>query len=77
MCDLWTGHPVSAGITTRWPDKPYVEAWRPWSDSTAYYAEGQLDLYGLQALVMRAVVERGGSVCRYSASVPISGFPAG
>ena len=57
IVDLWTGHPVGVGITTRWPDKPYVEAWRPWSDSTAYDAEGQLDLYGLQALVMRAVVE--------------------
>jgi capsid protein len=35
------------------------EAWRRWSDGTACDAEGRLDLYGLQALVMRAVVESG------------------
>jgi len=59
IVDLWTGNAVGAGITTRWPDKPHAEAWRRWSDSTACDAEGRLDLYGLQALVMRAVVESG------------------
>jgi len=59
IVDLWTGNAVGAGITTRWPDRPHAEAWRRWSDSTACDAEGRLDLYGLQALVMRAVVESG------------------
>jgi lambda family phage portal protein len=59
IVDLWTGNAVGAGITTRWPDKAHAEAWRRWSDSTACDAEGRLDLYGLQALVMRAVVESG------------------
>ncbi len=59
IVDLWTGNAVGAGITTRWPDKPHAEAWRRWSDSTACDAEGRLDLYDLQALVMRAVVESG------------------
>ena len=59
IVDLWTGNAVGAGITTRWADKPHAEAWRRWSDSTACDAEGKLDLYGLQALVMRAVVESG------------------
>ena len=59
IVDLWTGNAVGAGITTRWPDARHAEAWRRWSDSTACDAEGRLDLYGLQALVMRAVVESG------------------
>jgi capsid protein len=59
IVDLWTGNAVGAGITTRWPDNPHAEAWRRWSDSSACDAEGRLDLYGLQALVMRAVVESG------------------
>jgi len=64
IVDLWTGNAVGAGITTRWPDKPHAEAWRRWSDSTACDAEGRLDLYGLQALVMRAVVESGECLVR-------------
>ncbi|MDB5243592.1 MAG: Phage portal protein lambda family [Spirosoma sp.] len=59
IVDLWTGNAVGAGITTRWPDQPHSAAWRRWSDSTACDAEGRLDLFGLQALVMRAVVESG------------------
>jgi lambda family phage portal protein len=59
IVDLWTGNAVGSGITTRWPDKPHADAWRRWADSTACDAEGRLDLYGLQALVMRAVVESG------------------
>ena len=59
IVDLWTGNAVGAGITTRWPDAAHTTAWRRWSDSTACDAEGRLDLYGLQALAMRAVVESG------------------
>ena len=59
IVDLWTGNAVGAGITTRWPDAAHTAAWRRWSDSTACDAEGRLDLYGLQALAMRAVVESG------------------
>ncbi len=59
IVDLWTGNAVGAGITTRWPDAAHTAAWRRWSDSTTCDAEGRLDLYGLQALAMRAVVESG------------------
>ena len=59
IVDLWTGNAVGAGITTRWPDTAHTTAWRRWSESTACDAEGRLDLYGLQALAMRAVVESG------------------
>ena len=40
------------------------DAWRRWTDSTACDAEGCLDLYGLQALIMRAVVESGECLVR-------------
>ena len=59
IVDLWTGNAVGAGITTRWPDAAHATAWRRWAEGTACDAEGRLDLYGLQALAMRAVVESG------------------
>ena len=77
IVDLWTGNAVGAGITTRWPDKPHAEAWRRWSDSTACDAEGRLDLYGLQALVMRAVVESGECFVRLLPTEPTQANPIG
>jgi lambda family phage portal protein len=59
IVDLWTGNAVGAGITTRWPGKAHADAWRRWADGTGCDADGRLDLYSLQALVMRAVVESG------------------
>ena len=64
IVDLWAGNAVGAGITTRWPDRPHADAWRSWAESTACDAERRLDLYGLQALVMRAVVESGECLVR-------------
>ncbi len=77
IVDLWTGNAVGAGITTRWPDKAHAESWRRWSDSTACDAEGQLHLYGLQALVMRAVVESGECFLRFLMAEPTPANPIG
>jgi lambda family phage portal protein len=77
MVDLWTGNAVGAGITTRWPDKAHAEAWRRWAESTQCDAEGLLDLYGLQALVMRAVVESGECFVRFIAVQPTPANPIG
>ena len=77
IVDLWTGNAVGAGITTRWPDKPHADAWRRWADSTACDAEGRLDLYGLQALAMRAVVESGECFVRMLVSEPTLANPVG
>jgi lambda family phage portal protein len=77
VVDLWTGNAVGAGITTRWPDGPHAEAWRRWADSTACDAEGRLDLYGLQALVMRAVVESGECFVRLLPAEVSSANPVG
>ncbi|MCA3277241.1 MAG: phage portal protein [Roseomonas sp.] len=71
IVDLWTGNAVGAGITTRWPETAQGAAWLSWAESTACDAEGKLDLYGLQALAMRAVVESGECFIRLL-SVPTS-----
>jgi lambda family phage portal protein len=77
IVDLWTGNAVGAGITTRWPDAAHTAAWRRWADSTACDAEGRLDLYGLQALAMRAVVESGECFIRLLPSEVTPANPVG
>ncbi len=77
IVDLWTGNAVGAGITTRWPDDAHGHAWQRWAESTACDAEGRLDLYGLQALVMRAVVESGECFVRFLMVAPSPANPIG
>jgi len=77
IVDLWTGNAVGAGITTRWPDSAHTKAWRRWAESTACDAEGRLDLYGLQALAMRAVVESGECFIRLLPTEVTPGNPIG
>jgi lambda family phage portal protein len=77
IVDLWTGNAVGAGITTRWPDERHADVWRRWADSTACDAEGKLDLYGLQALAMRAVVESGECFIRLVTTRPSPQNPIG
>ncbi len=59
IVDLWAGNAVGTGITTSWPETPHNDAWKRWANSTACDAEQRLDFSGIQALVMRAVVESG------------------
>jgi lambda family phage portal protein len=77
IVDLWTGNAVGAGITTRWPHEAHADTWRRWAESTACDAEGRLDLYGLQALAMRAVVESGECFLRFLMSAPTPANPVG
>ncbi|WP_149539300.1 phage portal protein [Siccirubricoccus phaeus] len=77
IVDLWTGNAVGAGITTRWPDDAHGRAWQRWAESTACDVEGRLDLYGLQALVMRAVVESGECFVRFLMTAPSPANPIG
>ncbi len=48
-----------------------------WAESTACDAEGRLDLYGLQALAMRAVVESGECFVRFLMVPPSPANPIG
>lgn len=52
---------VGTGIQARLPGAPKTtqEAWRRWAESTDCDLAGRHDLYGIQALVMRGVVESG------------------
>lgn len=77
IVDLWTGNAVGAGITTRWPDDAHGRAWQRWAEGTACDAEGRLDLTGLQALVMRAVVESGECFVRFLLAPPSPANPIG
>jgi capsid protein len=77
IVDLWTGNAVGAGITTRWPDQRHADAWRRWAEGTSCDAEGRLDLYGLQALVMCAVVESGECFVRFVTVPPSPVNPIG
>jgi lambda family phage portal protein len=77
IVDLWTGNAVGAGITTRWPAQRHADAWRRWAESTACDAEGRLDLYGLQAQAMRAVVESGECFVRFLIVAPSPPNPIG
>jgi lambda family phage portal protein len=77
IVDLWASNAVGAGITTRWPDTAHADAWRRWAESTACDAEGMLDFAGIQALVMRAVVESGEVFVRYYVSRPTPQNPIG
>jgi lambda family phage portal protein len=77
IVDLWTSNAVGAGITTRWPDATHSRAWQRWAEGTGCDAEGRLDLYGLQALVMRAVVESGECFVRFLPAEPTPANPIG
>jgi lambda family phage portal protein len=77
IVDLWAGNAVGAGITTRWPDAAHTDAFRRWAESTACDAEGMLDFAGIQALVMRSVVESGEVFVRYYVSRPTPANPIG
>ena len=54
--------------------KRYQEAWRAWGETTACDFDGRHDIYGLQALAMRTVVESGECLIRrVNTRQPIAG----
>lgn len=60
--------PVPADLRAR-------EAWKRWAESTACDADGRHDIYGLQKLVMRTVVESGEVLVRRRLRRPTDGLP--
>lgn len=44
--------------------KRYQDAWRSWAETTACDVDGHHDIYGLQSLIMRTVVESGECLIR-------------
>lgn len=77
IVEVWTANAIGSGITTRWTDKPHANAWRRWAEGTSCDAEGKLNLYGLQALAMRSVVESGEVIVRMRPVLPTLQNPVG
>ena len=77
VVDLWAANAIGTGITTRWSDRTHSAAWRRWANGTACDAEGKHNLYGLQILAMRAVVESGAVLVRLMPVRPSLANPVG
>jgi lambda family phage portal protein len=52
-----------------------VDLWKAWAGTTACDADGRHDFYGLQKLVMRAIVESGEVLVRRRYRLPEDGLP--
>lgn len=57
------------------PDPRFAAAWEAWAGTTACDADGRHDLYGLQKLVKRTVVESGEVIVRRRLRRPDDGLP--
>jgi lambda family phage portal protein len=70
-------HTVGWGIVAkpRKPNKRAADVWREWAETTACDADGRHDIYGLQKLVMRAVVADGEVLVRRRLRRPEDGLP--
>ena len=73
ICD----HAVGWGIVAKpKPDNARAaKVWKAWAETTACDADGRHDFYGLQKLIMRAVVESGEVLVRRRFRRPEDGFP--
>jgi lambda family phage portal protein len=67
------GWGIVAKPTTKNPKA--VDAWKAWAGTTACDADGRHDFYGLQKLVMRAIVESGEVLIRRRFRLPEDGLP--
>jgi lambda family phage portal protein len=59
-----TNNTVGPGIPAQWSDPEQHARWTAWWESTACDADGRQNGYGLQALIMRTVVESGACLVR-------------
>ena len=57
--DAIVNNVIGAGIVTQWSSPSRQQRWRDWWESTECDADGLTNGYGLQALVMRTLVESG------------------
>lgn len=55
---------VGDGIRAQWQDPAVQELWSAWWETPAVDADGRLDGYGLQALILRTIVESGAALIR-------------
>lgn len=62
---------VGYGIRAQWKTKKAQSLWNQWAESSQCDASGMQDIYGLQQLAMRAVVESGEVLIRFRPRLPI------
>ena len=55
---------VGDGIRAQWDDPVAQQLWTDWFESTAIDADGRLDGYGLQQMILRTTVEGGAALIR-------------
>lgn len=72
ICDQGIGWGITGKPAT--PNPRAQEAWNRWAESTDCDADGRNDIYGLQKLVMRTVVESGECLIRRRLRRPTDGF---
>jgi lambda family phage portal protein len=73
--DVITNQVVGWGILAKTKDRQAAEIWKQWAESTACDADGQHNIYGLQKLVVRAMVESGEVLVRRRYRLPTDGLP--
>ena len=72
-----TDHTVGYGIMAKPSpaNKPALEAWKAWAETTACDADGRHDFYGLQKLVTRTVAQDGEVLVRRRIRFPEDNLP--
>lgn len=77
IVDLWVANAVGAGITCAWADTRRAAAWKRWAETKACDVEGKKTLAGIEALVMRAMVQDGEAIVRLLPVRPSARNPVG
>lgn len=65
---------VGAGIVAQWSAPERQARWRAWFETTGVDADGRADGYGLQSLILRAMVESGEVLIRRRPRRPDDGY---
>lgn len=73
--DILAGNIVGTGIRAEPENDAQLELWESWAETTACDADGQLDFYGIQRLVVRSVEESGECLVRFRPRFLADGLP--
>lgn len=68
-------HTIGWGIVPKSKDAKATAVWKEWAETTACDADGRNDIYGLQKLIAKTVVEGGEAIVRQRIRRPEDGLP--
>lgn len=77
IVDLWAANAVGTGITCVWEDKRHADVWKAWAETRACDEEGKKNLAGIEAAVVRALVQDGEVLVRFMRDMPTMANPLG